>query len=85
MQVLNSKKQSDLSHYLGFMVQKACLHLRLGQTGHVADIVASLFDIINDKKTVGIEDVEIPLTYQKPTNLFNFDDEAAVSFFTTQQ
>ena len=56
MKVLNQQGKSDLYHYIGLMYQKACLHLRLGQGGHVTSILASLFDIINDQSILGIEE-----------------------------
>ena len=48
MQISNNKRKNDLSKYLGMMIQKTFLHMRLGQAGHVYDILASLFDILQD-------------------------------------
>ena len=48
MQIINNKRKNDLSKYLGMMIQKTFLHMRLGQAGHVYDILASLFDILQD-------------------------------------
>ena len=83
MNVLSQKRKIDLSQYLGLMVQKACLHLRLGQASHVGSIIASLFDILDDPSILGLpeEQERSPLTYQKPSALFCFDDEAAVTHF----
>ena len=80
MKVLNQQGKSDLYHYIGLMYQKACLHLRLCQGGHVTSILASLFDIINDQSILGIEEksCEQNLTYVKPIPLFVFDDEVAI-------
>lgn len=47
----------------------------------MADILASLFDIIRDKNTVGIQEDELLMTYSKPLEVFNFDDEKAVQHF----
>ena len=48
MQIINNKRKNDLSKYLGMMIQKTFLHMRLGQASHVYDILASLFDILQD-------------------------------------
>ena len=73
---------------MGLMVQKVCLHQRLGQTSHIVSILASLFDILHDPSIVGlptsVEDDATDLIYSKPINLFTIDDEAAVGHFTSK-
>ena len=66
------------------MVQKVCLHQRLGQTSHIASILASLFDIIHDPSIVGLTPSDNPtsnITYERPIALFTVDDEAVVGHF----
>ena len=39
MQIINNQRKSDVSKYIGMMIQKTLLHIRLRQPDHVYDIL----------------------------------------------
>ena len=87
MQIINNQKKSDLSKYIGLMVQKTLLHIRLRQPDHVYDILQSLFDILDDKSILGIDkplleeikQTEVENIWTKPA-LFEYTDEQIWKF-----
>ena len=88
MQIINNQRKSDVSKYIGLMIQKTLLHIRLRQPDHVYDILQSLFDILDDKSVLGFDvakneeskSTTNEIKWSKPT-MFQYTDESIVKHF----